>query len=134
MTRWFRLRLLLGNAVVGLGRTILPPSAPSVASVETWETRIYRQGEARSETRLYSGSVAAFVSACFSAGGVQVDRLALSWSNKDRVIVRTLGTRFSREQVARITHYKVAGLLVEFEDAGEVYDRCRYEDVMEMSA
>lgn len=97
----------------------------------TWETTVFRRSDRRDV--LYPGSTAAFVAVCFANNG-EVDRLALSQSNNGRVIIRTLGQRFKREEVAKITYYKCPGVLVEFEDVGEVYDQCRYEDVMEPAA
>jgi hypothetical protein len=63
---------------------------------------------------------------CFACAP-QVDRLAVSYNNYGTCRVRTLGQRFTSEQIAKLSEYKPVGLLWEFEEIGEVYGRCGYD-------
>ena len=62
---------------------------------------------------------------CF-AYSEKIDRLTVFKSNYGICRVRTLGQRFTTIEIASFTRYKPVGIVLEFEEAGIIYGRCRW--------
>jgi hypothetical protein len=90
-----------------------------------WTNRFFKRDDRPRTYRFGSFSVEDVATICFGYAD-QIDRLTVSYDNLGCLIVRTLGARFTPEQITQIADYKPAGLLWEFEEAGEIYGKCVY--------